>query len=184
MRPKVSLSVILRRNDTTSADAGEPGSKVPCAVPGPPVDPAGDLVHQGLEFVVESHACIFPPCRGYWRQAPVSASGELCRVGARVPSGLHCPETPGAASIERKPRRSYSPAGFRTWGPPAQALGRCRALPGFGHPVACPAPGGLAELPSQLALRQRSARLEAGAVGGHRSGVAVAAGADGSHRPS
>ena len=57
--------------------------------------------------------------------------------------------------------------------PTRSALGRCRALPGFGHPVACPAPGGLAELPGQLALGQRPAHLEAGAVGGHRGGIDV-----------
>lgn len=67
--------------------------------------------------------------------------------------------------------------------PTCSALGRCRALPGFGHPVACPAPGGLAELPGQLALGQGPARLEAGAVGGHRGGVDVAVRADGRHRP-
>jgi hypothetical protein len=72
---------------------------------------------------------------------------------------------------------------FRSCGAgPLGPLGRCRGLPGFGHPVTRPAPGGLAELPGQLALRQRLTRLDTGAVGGHRGGVDVAALAGGSHR--
>jgi len=64
---------------------------------------------------------------------------------------------------------------------PADSLGRCRALLCVGHPVTCPAPGGLAELPGQLALGKRLARLDAGAVGGHRGGVDIRA--DGNHWP-
>jgi len=63
------------------------------------------------------------------------------------------------------------------------ALGRRRGLQGFCHAVTRPAPGSLAELPGQLALGQRPARLETCAVGGHRGGVDVAVRADGRHRP-
>jgi len=69
------------------------------------------------------------------------------------------------------------------YGPADSALGRCWALAGLGHPVACPAPGGLAELPSQLALGQRPARLYAGTVGGHRGGVDVAVPVGSSQQP-
>ena len=48
-----------------------------------------------------------------------------------------------------------------------------RWLPGFDHAVACPATGGLAEHPGELALGKRHARLDARAVGGHGSGVDV-----------
>ncbi len=66
---------------------------------------------------------------------------------------------------------------------PRTALGRCWALAGLGHPVTCPTPGGLAELSSQLALGQRSARLYAGTVGGHRGGVDVAVPVGSSQQP-
>src|ERR1035441_8127487 len=70
-----------------------------------------------------------------------------------------------------------------TYGVVYTVLGRCWALPGFGHPVTCPAPGGLAELPGQLALRQRFAHPDAGAVGGHCGSVEIPVRTCGSHQP-
>ena len=88
----------------------------------------------------------------------------------------------------RWPRLTTNPAGRfvqrgSAFGAVRMRLGRCQALPGFGHPAARPAAGGLAEHPRELALGHRPARLEAGAVGGHCGGVDVAVRASGSHRP-
>lgn len=65
--------------------------------------------------------------------------------------------------------------GISHCGSAGSTLGPCWAPLRFGHPVTCPAPGGDAELPGQLALGQRCARLDAGAVGGYRGGVDVRA---------
>ena len=77
--------------------SGRPGAA------GRPSCARSDLEHQSLEFVVESHACIFPPCQGYqrqrgrWRAVPrwrLSAIGlalsrdQWRQHRAETPSGL------------------------------------------------------------------------------------------------
>jgi hypothetical protein len=49
-----------------------------------------------------------------------------------------------------------------------QPLARDQVLPGFGHPAACPAPGGLAEHPRELALGEWLTVADAAAVGSYR----------------
>jgi hypothetical protein len=85
------------------------------------------------------------------------------------------------AQIETPP--GGDPAGFRFPVVAGGASGRCQALPGFGHPAARPAAGGLAKHLRELALGDRLAVLDAGAVGRHCGGLDVAVRADSSHSP-
>ena len=98
-----------------------------------------------------------------------SCSGGPTRSPWRSPARYASPEKPTTPASNGNPADVIHRQDLTCDADPLSA----RPVPGFGHPVACPAPGGLAELPGQLALGQRPARLEAGAVGGHRGGVDI-----------